>query len=240
MITALRYISTLQQKEKLDSLKTKNYKLKQMIQTRTVISSYKVRLGCHYSFVNKNRDPKKNPAANLEMKAGQASSFVGHTKLEDFHNFLQTYTDIFTKNAHATKHYRYNNLKKLTENKNLVVISSCCVKKFQDSFHRCFKDKFTHYNDMRPASNQTGRLYPTANTHKFSSLDGITVENLRFLPIISQVGTTYTYNAAKFIADYLKPLCQNECKIIDTQSFPSILKEETLLSSNEEYTSNDE
>ena len=114
------------------------------------------------------------------------------------------------------------------------------VKKFQDSFHRCFKDKFTHYNDMRPASNQTGRLYPTANTHKFSLLDGITVENLKFLPIISQVGITYTYNAAKFIADYLKPLCQNECKIIDTQSFPSILKEETLPSSNEEYVSNDE
>ena len=118
MITVLRYISTLQQKEKVDSLKTKNYKLKQMIQTRTTISHYKVGLGCHYSFVN------KNPAANLEKKAGQASSFVGHTKLEDFHNFLQTYSDIFTKNTHATKHYTYNNLKNLTENKNLVVISS--------------------------------------------------------------------------------------------------------------------
>ena len=127
MITVLRYISTLQQKEKFDSVKTKNYKLKQMIQIRTVISSYKVGLECHYSFINKNRDPKKNPAADLEMKAGQASSFVGRTKLEDFHKFLQTYTDIFTKNAHATKHYRYNNLKKLTENKNLLIISGCCV-----------------------------------------------------------------------------------------------------------------
>ena len=77
------------------------------------------------------------------------------------------------------------------------------------------------YKDMRPVSNQPGRLYATAKIHKFSSLDEITIEKLKFRPIISQVGT-YTYNAAKVIADYLKPLCQNEYKINDTQSFPSI------------------
>ena len=27
-------------------------------------------------------------------------------------------------------------------------------KKFQDFLHRNFKDKFTHYKDMRPVSNQ--------------------------------------------------------------------------------------
>ena len=52
---------------------------------------------------------------------------------------------------------------------------------------RCnFKDKFTHYKDMRSASDQPGRLYVTAKTHKFNSLNKITVENLKFLPIISQ------------------------------------------------------
>ena len=47
---------------------------------------------------------------------------------------------------------------------------------------------------MRPVSNQPGRLYTTAKTLKFNLLDEITAENLKFEPIISQVGT-YTYNA---------------------------------------------
>ena len=56
-----------------------------------------------YSFVSKNRDLNKNLAANLEMIARQASSSVGHTKLGNLHEVLQAYTDIFTKNVHATK-----------------------------------------------------------------------------------------------------------------------------------------
>ena len=81
---------------------------------------------------------------------------------------------------------------------------------------------------MRLVSNQPGRLYATAKTHKFNSLD----ENLKFRPMISQVGT-YTYNAANVIAKYLKPLCQDEYKIVDTQSFPSMLKQQTSLSLDE-------
>ena len=46
---------------------------------------------------------------------------------------------------------------------------------------------------------------------------------------------TYTYNAAKVLANYLKPLCQNEYKIVDTQSFASMLREQTPLSLDEEY-----
>ena len=47
---------------------------------------------------------------------------------------------------------------------------------------------------------------------------------------------TYTYNA-KVIANYLKPLCQNEYKIDDTQSFSSMLKQQTQISLDEEYVS---
>ena len=112
------------------------------------------------------------------------------------------------------------------------------LKKFQDFLRRNLKDKFYRYKDMRPVSNQPGRLYATAKTHKFSSLDEITMEKLKFRPIISQIGT-YTYNAAKVIAEYLKPLCQNEYKINDTESFPSMLKEQTPLNPNEEYVSYD-
>ena len=69
--------------------------------------------------------------------------------------------------------------------------------------------------------------------HKFNLPDKITVENLKFQPIISQVGTCI-YNAAQVIANYLKPLCQNEYKIADTQSFLSMLREQTPLSLVEE------
>ena len=70
---------------------------------------------------------------------------------------------------------------------------------------RKFKDKFARYKDMRPVSNQPGRIYAKAKTHKFNSLDDINADNLKVRPVISQIAT-YTYNAAKVIAEYLKPL----------------------------------
>ena len=62
------------------------------------------------------------------------------------------------------------------------------LKKFQDFLHRSIKNKFIHYKDMITVSNQPGRLYAIAKA-KFNSLDEITVKNLKFRPIISQVGT---------------------------------------------------
>ena len=112
------------------------------------------------------------------------------------------------------------------------------LKRFQDFLHRNFKDRFIHYKDIRPVSNQPGRLYATAKTHKFNLPDETTVENLKFQPIISEVGT-YRYNAVKVIANYLKSLCQNEYKTDNTQSFPSMLKQKTPLSLDEEYVSYD-
>ena len=75
-------------------------------------------------------------------------------------------------------------------------------------------------------------------TRTFNSLDQITIENLKFRPIISQLGIC-TYNKAKFIAKYLKPLYRNEYKIDDTQSFPSMLKKQTPLSLDKKYRSYD-
>ena len=91
---------------------------------------------------------------------------------------------------------------------------------------------------MKPISNQPGKIYATAKTHKFDSLENITIQNLKFRPIIFQIGT-YIYNAAKVLSNYLKPLCQNEYKINDTQSFASQIKEEAPLDEKEEYVPHD-
>ena len=110
------------------------------------------------------------------------------------------------------------------------------LKLFQDFLRRNFKDKYNKYEETRPASHEPGKLYATAKTHKFNSLDDITVDNLRFRPIISQIGTC-KYNASRVILQYLKPLCEKEYKINDTQTFASMIKNQTPLSSDEEYVS---
>ena len=76
---------------------------------------------------------------------------------------------------------------------------------------------------MDPVSDQPGRFFATAKTHKFTSFNDITVENLKLRPIIDLTGT-YTYNSSNVIADYLRPLAKNQCIISDTLKFPELLK----------------
>ena len=75
---------------------------------------------------------------------------------------------------------------------------------------------------MQPDSNQPARLYGTAKTHKFETLQDIAVANLKFRPIIDQTGT-FAYNAGKVISYYLRPFCKNEHSSNDTQKFRSML-----------------
>ena len=95
-----------------------------------------------------------------------------------------------------------------------------------------------NYKEMRAESNQPAKLYATAKTHKFEDLNDITVENLKFRPIIDQTGT-FTYNAAKVIGDYLRPLCKNQYNISDTQEFLKLIKELPPLNDDEQYVSYD-
>ena len=81
------------------------------------------------------------------------------------------------------------------------------LKLFCSFVYRNFK-KNEHYEKILPTSNQPGQLYETAKTHMFDSTADITVDNLKFYPILEQFGT-YTYNAAQVIANYLKALCSN-------------------------------
>ena len=69
------------------------------------------------------------------------------------------------------------------------------LSQFQDFLYRNFHN-YECYKDMQPDSNQPARLYGTAKTHKFETLEDITAANLKFQPIIDQTGT-FMYNAVK-------------------------------------------
>ena len=60
----------------------------------------------------------------------------------------------------------------------------------------------------------------------------------KFRPIIDETGT-FTYNAAKVISDYLRPLCKNEYSINYAQKFPSNLSLIPPLQYDEEDVSYD-
>ena len=89
---------------------------------------------------------------------------------------------------------------------------------------------------MHPDSNQPVRLYGTAKTHKFQTLENITVVNLKLQIIIDET-EMFTYIAAKVISGYLRPLCKNEYSINDTLKIPSMLSSILLLQHDEEDVS---
>ena len=92
---------------------------------------------------------------------------------------------------------------------------------------------------MLPKSNQSAQLCGTAKTYKFTNIEEITIDNLKFHPIIAQTGT-YTYNAAQVIGEYLKPLCSGNSYIIrNTQEFLILLKQQDPLLPDKQYVSYD-
>ena len=115
----------------------------------------------------------------------------------------------------------------------------------QNRIWKLFKGPYTEtskshpsYDKMRPKSSQPARLYATGKTRKFSNLDEITVEKLKFRPIVDQTGTV-TYVAAKVIGEYLKPLVFNEYKANDCLKFPDMIKALPPLRKNVECFSHD-
>ena len=79
-------------------------------------------MGLEFSFVDKNKHLKKQLTAKFETLSHWASDCVHHQNLEDFHEFLRAYSDIFTKNVYATKDLTYGNLKDIIKNDKLVVL----------------------------------------------------------------------------------------------------------------------
>ena len=91
---------------------------------------------------------------------------------------------------------------------------------------------------MYPVSNQPGKIYGTAKTHKFEHTYQIDINSLKFRPIIDQTGT-YLYNAAKVISNNLKPLTKNQYSINDKQSIADTIKSLPPLQKDEEDVSYD-
>ena len=96
------------------------------------------------------------------------------------------------------------------------------LKRFQDFLYRNLY-KHEQYENMCPKSNQPGRFFATAKTHKFDSVNDITLDKLKLRPIIDQTGT-YIYNASKVAAKYLRQLSKNKHSIDDTLTFADLLK----------------
>ena len=108
---------------------------------------------------------------------------------------------------------------------------------FQNFLHNHFR---THkqYNEMYPRSNQPARLYATAKTHKFDSIEAVNIDELKFRPIMDNTGTM-TYQTAKVISSYLSSLCNNEYVLKDACEFAKIFESLPALNEGEQYVSYD-
>ena len=86
------------------------------------IEYQQLKLGLDYSYIDKNKNTRKFLAANLETLAQRTSDSVEAHRLEEYHEFLRGYTDIFTKNLFQTKDYTCHNLKKFIGEEDVVVM----------------------------------------------------------------------------------------------------------------------
>ena len=75
-----------------------------------------------YCFIDRNKYFKKYLLVELETLAQQTSDCVEPGKLEEYHEFLRAYADIFSSNIYNSKDYTYHDLKSLIKNKDIKVL----------------------------------------------------------------------------------------------------------------------
>lgn len=173
-----------------------------------------------YTYYNLKRLIKNN---NVAIVPGDKESCVVIMKRSDYMTKMQNMIDEGIENG----------IYEETTDTTLKDLS-----RFKDFLYRNFKN-YKKYKDMLPTSSQPAQMYGLAKTHKFENIADINIDQLKFRPIIAQVGTS-TYKAAQVIANYLKPLISENTNIIkNTQSFPEMLKNQPHLNSTEEYVSYD-
>ena len=138
----IRYIESSLRKERLESFKVKNNKIFNLIKRKPLLTypEYKVpiinlsdhqltkeeyqqlKFGLNHSFINKDKNLKKDIAIHMESLAFKASKEVDNIDLENFHEFLRGYTDIFSKNVSNSEDFTYKNLKSLIHDQNIVIL----------------------------------------------------------------------------------------------------------------------
>ena len=82
-----------------------------------------LKLGLKHSFVDKNKKIKTLLAANMERITERVENSSDYDQVENSHESMRAYTDIFINNIFATKDYTYHNLKDIIRNKDLVLLN---------------------------------------------------------------------------------------------------------------------
>ena len=138
----LKSIEKSLHKKRSESFKTKNKKLANLMKNKKDdtftnysvpiinISSYtlndseynQLKFGLNHCFINKDKHIKKDIATNMESLAYSASKQVDPSQLENFHEFLRGYTDIFLKNVLCTNDETYKKLKKIIRKSDIVIL----------------------------------------------------------------------------------------------------------------------
>ena len=190
--------------------------------------------------MDKSKYVKRNLVAEIKTLARFFDPHVTHREKESFYEYLRSATNIVTKNVYTDVDNTYKSLSNLINNKNIVVSAAdketCTVilnrtdmindgiaeRKYIKTADNTPKD-LKRFQGFRPKSNQPGRFFATAKTHKFDSVNDITLDKLKLRPIMDQTGT-YIYNTSKVVAKYLRPLSKNKYSFDDTLIFPDLLK----------------
>ena len=81
-----------------------------------------LKYGLKYCFIDRNKNVKKYLSLELETLAQQTSDCVEPVKLEEYHEFLRPYADIFSRNIYNSKDYTYHDLKSVIKSKDIKVL----------------------------------------------------------------------------------------------------------------------
>ena len=71
----------------------------------------------------KNKHLKKQLVASFETLMQRASDYVNYQNLEEFHEFVRSYTNIFTNRIYAIKDFTYSNLVSVSGDQDLRVLN---------------------------------------------------------------------------------------------------------------------
>ena len=138
----LKSIEKSLHKERLKSFKTKNKKIANLMKNQKAdtftnysvpiinLSRYKLndseynqlKFGLNHCFINKDKHIKKDIVANMESLAYSVSKQVGPSQLENSHEFLRRYINIFSKKVLSTNDETYKTLKNLIRKNDTVIL----------------------------------------------------------------------------------------------------------------------